>query len=161
MAYIKTQMCAVGHIGDRPADLPFKQTQKTNNGMAVMTNFKNSIARGALLAVLAASATVTATGSFAAPGYDGMRSVSIVTQKGDCDAGYRYPVRISNGSLVNAGGSAIEINGKVGSTGAITVSVSAAGKTANGAGHLAGNNGAGSWTGGSCSGVWTAERRAS
>jgi hypothetical protein len=85
--------------------------------------------------------------------------VSIVTEKGDCDRGYRYPIRISNGTLVNAGDTMFNISGKVAATGAITVNVSAGGKSANGSGRLAGDSGNGRWTGGSCSGTWSAERR--
>jgi hypothetical protein len=122
-----------------------------------MTNIKH---RSALCALIAAAAIfTTATSSFALPRYDGLWSVSIVTEKGDCDRGYRYPIRISNGQLANAGDTAFTISGKVGDTGAITVTVSAAGKSANGSGRLAGAMGGGSWTGGSCSGSWTAERR--
>src|SRR5580700_9280522 len=118
--------------------------------MAAMTNFK-IFGRGALFALVAASATIATTSSYAVPGYDGLWSVSIVTEKGACDRGYRYPIRISNGVLANAG--------KVMPTGAVTVMVSAAGKNANGTGRLSGNLGEGSWTGGDCSGTWTAERR--
>jgi hypothetical protein len=124
-----------------------------------MTNFK-SFGRGALFALVAASATV-GTSTYAVPGYDGLWSVSIVTEKGTCDRGYRYPIRISNGVLANAGDVAVNIVGKVLPTGAITVTVSAAGKSANGTGRLSGNLGEGSWTGGDCSGTWTAERRSS
>jgi hypothetical protein len=121
--------------------------------------------RAAILAAttaagIAAASTVSTT-SFALPRYDGLWSVSIVTQKGDCDPGYRYPVRITNGTLFNAGDTNFTVSGKVGSTGAITVTVSAAGRSATGSGRLAGDAGMGSWTGGSCSGSWTAERRGS
>ena len=85
--------------------------------------------------------------------------MSIVTEKGDCDRGYRYPIRISNGQLANAGDTAFSISGKVAPTGAITVTVAAAGKSATGSGQLAGDMGGGHWTGGACSGSWTAERR--
>ena len=60
------------------------------------------LATGALLtatAIFAASATSNA----AAPRYDGLWSVSIVTEKGDCDRGYRYLIRISKGVLANGG----------------------------------------------------------
>lgn len=117
--------------------------------------------RKALFALIAASATLVSTTSFAMPRYDGTWSVLVMTQKGDCDPGYRYPIRISNGQLVNAGDSAFTITGKVGDTGAITVTVSAGGKSATGIGRLAGNEGGGMWTGGACSGSWTAERRSS
>jgi hypothetical protein len=120
---------------------------------------------GAFLAATAAAgiaaSSMASTPSFALPRYDGLWSVSIVTQKGDCDPGYRYPVRITNGTLFNAGDSSFTVSGKVGATGAITVTVSAAGKSATGSGRLAGGAGTGSWIGGSCSGTWTAERRGS
>ena len=89
-----------------------------------MKPFKTSILSGALFTFVAASATVATTSSYAVPAYDGLWSVSIVTEKGDCDRGYRYPIRIQNGALANAGSvTAVTINGKVQPTGAITVTV--------------------------------------
>jgi hypothetical protein len=85
--------------------------------------------------------------------------VLIVTEKGDCDRGYRYPIRITHGILNNAGDAAFTIEGKVGPTGLIRVTVSHGNASANGVGQLAGNIGSGSWNGNSCSGIWTAERR--
>ena len=123
-----------------------------------MTNLRTLAGVGAF-SVLVAVTTLVSSASSAAPRYDGLWSVSIVTEKGDCDRGYRYPIRISNGLLVNAGDTAFAISGKVGQTGAITVTVAAAGKSAIGSGQLAGNAGGGHWTGGACSGSWTAERR--
>jgi hypothetical protein len=112
-----------------------------------------------IASTMMAGAIIASTASFAVPRYDGLWSVSIVTEKGDCDRGYRYPIRISNGLLANAGDSVFTITGKVGGTGAITVTVSGGGRSASGSGRLAGNIGTGSWMGGSCSGSWTAERR--
>jgi hypothetical protein len=108
---------------------------------------------------LATAVALASTASFAAPRYDGLWSVSVVTEKGDCDRGYRYPIRISNGQLVNAGDNAFTISGKVGETGSITVTVAAAGKSATGSGRLTADAGGGHWAGGACSGTWTAERR--
>ncbi len=113
----------------------------------------------AIASTVMAAAIIASTASFAVPRYDGLWSVSIVTEKGDCDRGYRYPIRISNGLLANAGNSVFTITGRVGGTGAITVTVSGGGRSASGSGRLAGNAGVGSWNGGSCSGSWTAERR--
>jgi hypothetical protein len=126
-----------------------------------MIEIKNRIGRSAICALVAASTAFVASTTLAgaAPRYDGVWSVSIVTEKGDCDPGYRYPIRISNGALANAGDNAFTITGKVAPTGAIVVTVSAAGKSATGLGRLAGDMGGGSWTGGTCSGSWTAERR--
>ena len=127
-----------------------------------MKTFKTSILSGALFTLVAASATVATTSSYAVPAYDGLWSVSIITEKGDCDRGYRYPIRIQNGALANAGSvTAITINGKVQPTGAITVIVSTGSKSATGSGRLSGDLGEGHWSGGECSGSWTAERRTS
>ena len=127
-----------------------------------MKTFKTRILSGALFTLVAASATVATTSTYAVPVYDGLWSVSIVTEKGDCDRGYRYPIRIENGALANAGSvTAITINGKVQPTGAITVIVSSGSKSATGSGRLSGDLGEGHWTGGECSGSWTAERRTS
>jgi hypothetical protein len=105
-----------------------------------------------------ASAAFPAT---SAPSYDGLWSVVIVTEKGTCDRAYRYPIRISNGSLVNAGNDAFVITGKVGGNGAVTVTVSHGDKSATGSGRLSRDAGAGSWRGGDCAGTWEAERRGS
>ena len=127
-----------------------------------MKTLKTSILSGALFTLVAASATVATTSTYAVPAYDGLWSVSIITEKGDCDRGYRYPIRIQNGALANAGSvTAITINGKVQPTGAITVVVSAGSKSASGSGRLSGDLGEGHWAGGECSGSWTAERRTS
>ena len=117
----------------------------------------NRLLGGAIGALVAVSALTSAYAS--SPRYDGMWSVSIVTQKGDCDRGYRYPIRIANGTVVNGGSDPFTISGKVGPSGAITVTVSSGSKSATGSGHLAGNSGGGLWQGGACSGTWTAERR--
>ena len=112
-------------------------------------------------ALIAASATFAATTSFALPRYDGVWSVSIITTKGDCVASYRYPMRIANGVVGNAGDVLIEVSGKVAPSGTVTVTVSHGDTKAAGSGRLAGAVGHGSWNGASCSGSWTAERRSS
>ena len=122
---------------------------------------KNRLLGAAFGALLAGSAIAAAAAANAAPSYDGVWSVSIVTEKGDCDRGYRYPIRIANGVLANGGNDPFTISGKVAPSGAITVTVSSGSKSATGSGHLAGNSGEGLWHGGACSGTWTAERRSS
>jgi hypothetical protein len=132
---------------------------------AAVSTLAISVASAASTTVAAGQAATpaprakVAPANFAVPRYDGLWSVSIVTEKGTCDRGYRYPIRISNGTLANAGDAGFNISGQVAQTGAITVKVSAAGKSANGVGRLAGNIGGGSWSGGECSGTWTAQRR--
>ena len=97
----------------------------------------------------------------AVPSYDGLWSVVIITRAGICDPSYRYPIRISNGNVLNAGKSAVRISGRVGKNGAVVVNVSQGDKSAIGTGRLAATSGGGSWTGGNgaCAGVWQAERR--
>jgi hypothetical protein len=124
-----------------------------------MTKNSNRNTALALIAMSFAGALAAAAPAAATPGYDGLWSVVIVTEKGTCDRAYRYPVRIANGVLVNDGPSPITVSGKVGGNGAVNVTVSYGEKSANGSGRLSGNMGAGSWTGGSCAGTWEAERR--
>lgn len=132
-----------------------------------MVALKTSLTRRFLYPLAATSATCAASIAFAAtssvvlPRYDGLWSVSIITEKGDCDRGYRYPIRISHGLLGNAGDTAFIITGKVEPAGFIRVTVSYGSSSASGSGRLAGDTGDGLWAGGSCSGTWTAERRGS
>jgi hypothetical protein len=120
-------------------------------------------ARGLLVgSALALAAAIPALApAEAVPSYDGLWSVVIITRAGICDPSYRYPIRISNGHVLNAGQSTVQITGRVGKNGAVVVNVSRGDKTAFGTGHLAATSGAGSWTGGNgiCAGVWQAERR--
>jgi hypothetical protein len=120
-------------------------------------------ARGLLVgSALALTAAIPALGpAEAVPSYDGLWSVVIITRAGLCDPSYRYPIRISNGQVLNAGHSSVQITGRVGKNGAVVVNVSRGDKTAIGTGRLAATSGTGSWTGGNgiCAGVWQAERR--
>jgi hypothetical protein len=120
-------------------------------------------ARGlSVCAALALTATIPAMSpAEAVPSYDGLWSVVIITRAGICDPSYRYPIRISNGHVINAGKSAVRISGRVGKNGAVVVNVNSGDKSATGTGRLASNTGGGSWSGGNgaCSGVWQAERR--
>ena len=114
-------------------------------------------------AILAMSAVPAAPAPMSAgkASFDGTWSVLIVTQQGKCDRAYRYPVRISNGSVGYAGEASFNVSGSVGANGAVTVTVSRGSQSAKGMGHLSASGGSGRWTAGSgeCSGSWTAERR--
>src|SRR4029077_20592432 len=82
--------------------------------MISTTTFRNAaLAAGLGLGIVAASAPVQATGNF-----DGKWSVVIVTEKGDCDRAYRYPIDIKNMNLVNAGNASFDISGRVQGAGA-------------------------------------------
>jgi hypothetical protein len=106
-----------------------------------------------------------ASGTRTGGGYDGLWSVLIVTEKGTCDRGYRYPVRITRGRVGHANPelSSFEIKGQVGAGGAVKVTVSRGSQSAHGSGRLGAGRGTGRWKTGSgeCSGYWTAEKRTS
>src|SRR5436309_10952622 len=129
-----------------------------------MTGF-NQIAASALtaFALLTASAFPAAPAPMGATkqSFDGTWSVLIVTEKGTCDRAYRYPVRISNGSVGYAGQASFNVTGQVGASGAVTVTVSRGSQSASGSGRLSRTDGTGYWrtAGGECSGTWSAERR--
>src|SRR3979490_2238968 len=115
------------------------------------------IAAVAGLAFGSAAALGTALPAASAPNYDGVWSVVIITNAGSCDRAFRYPLRISNGAVLNDGPSLATVTGKVASNGALTVVVSAGSQSVQGSGRLSGKSGAGSWRGGDCVGVWQAE----
>ena len=126
--------------------------------MSKSQNRIRNLATGALALFIATLAGVNAPAT-SAPSYDGLWSVVIITNSGSCDRAYRYPIRIAGGNLLNEGSSPVTINGRVGGNGSVTVTVSAAGKSASGSGRLNRTEGAGSWRGGDCAGTWEAERR--
>ena len=93
---------------------------------------------------------------------DGLWSVLIVTEKGTCDRGYRYPVRIARGVVkhADAGNSSFDIRGRA-RGGRITVTVSRGSQSTSGSGRIGATSGTGTWraASGECSGSWTAEKR--
>ena len=92
---------------------------------------------------------------------DGIWSVLIITEKGECDRGYRYEVEVANGRISYHGDSAIALAGTVTPDGATKVSIKAGEKGASGTGRLSARSGAGVWHGvgasGNCAGRWEAE----
>lgn len=99
-----------------------------------------------------------------AAGHDGQWSVLIITEKGQCDRGYRYSVAVANGQVRYQGDTSVDLSGTVAPNGAVKVSIKFGGQGANGTGRLSGNTGGGTWhsIGGGdqdCSGRWEAERR--
>jgi hypothetical protein len=116
----------------------------------------------AALAIFATSVPASAAPMGAArPNFDGNWSVLIVTEQGTCDRAYRYPVRISGGSVGYAGQASFNVTGSVGANGAVTVTVSRGNQSASGSGRLSLSDGSGRWrtASGECSGTWSAERR--
>jgi hypothetical protein len=125
-----------------------------------------------VFAIADLAATATVASAQAAPkrvtharshAFDGLWSVSILTQAGPCSASYRYPARIVGGQVIQTGNDfSYQISGAVVASGAILVTVSQGGQSATGYGRLRGASGGGRWTaaGNQCYGTWTALRRA-
>jgi hypothetical protein len=118
--------------------------------------------RMALLAGLG-FASLAMTAPAPAATQDGNWSVSVITEQGTCDRGYRYDVSISNGRVNYTGDAAIDLSGTVTPAGAVKVSISKGSQRAEGTGRLSGAAGNGTWrgqsSGGDCTGRWDAERR--
>ncbi len=98
--------------------------------------------------------------------FNGLWSVLIITEEGECDRAYRYTVRVADGSVSYAGepgGLSFAVTGRADDRGRVNVSISRGRQTANGNGRLSGKTGAGQWKGRSsvseCSGRWEAELR--
>jgi hypothetical protein len=122
-------------------------------------NVSRPRACGALAIISIAAAIGMAGPTNARTDFDGEWSVVIVTQKGDCERAYRAPITINNGNFINVGVNMVDVSGKVGADGKLTVRVSRGEKSAVGLGRLTATSGAGSWKGGACAGTWTAQRR--
>jgi hypothetical protein len=94
--------------------------------------------------------------------FDGNWSVSIVTDSGTCDRGYRYALRIRDGRIYYDNPS-FNVSGQVNARGYVSVTVGAGSQQAVGTGRLSRDYGEGTWSGQSpsdrCSGHWEAERR--
>ncbi len=116
---------------------------------------------GVVTAAAIAAALVAAIPSAApAANYDGIWSVTIYTQFGNCPSTLRYGVRVARGRVFGDDQS-YQVNGTVAPNGATRVIVSEKGQSASGVGRLSGNAGAGRWrtSTGECAGQWTAQRR--
>jgi hypothetical protein len=119
-----------------------------------------------LLFAVALGATMPAGAVIAKSNYDGVWSVSIITESGTCDRGYRYRIRVVNGRIVydDPEGPGVTVSGQVKPNGQVNVDVRRGDQRATGSGRLTGSSGSGRWSGRSaneqCSGRWEAERRA-
>lgn len=147
--------------------MTFKQAFRT---MAMGLSFAGALLAGSAIVSDAQARTPAKTHARApakakapARSFDGLWSVLIITEKGTCDRGYRYAVRIQRGVVAHAdpASSSFTIRGRVSAGGQIKVSVIRGDKRADGSGRMGRTSGSGTWRSarGECSGVWTAERR--
>jgi hypothetical protein len=126
---------------------------------------KRILLAAAVLAAPSAIATAAPRVPAAAPSvaqFDGNWSVSIITDSGTCDRGYRYALHIRDGRIYYDNPS-FNISGQVNARGYVSVTVGAGSQQAVGTGRMSRDYGEGTWSGRSatdqCSGRWEAERR--
>lgn len=115
-----------------------------------------------LLAALAGSALLSAPAHAQTPSkYDGRWSVLIVTEHGNCDRAYRYPLIIANGHVLYGGKKNFTVSGMVQKDGTVDVGVYQGQYGAQGSGRLSGKYGVGKWAApaGGCWGRWQADKR--
>ena len=95
-----------------------------------------------------------------AASFDGPWTVVIVTQSGNCDAAYSFPLRVSGGRVVSTGGATFD--GRISGGGSVSVAISSGGSSGRASGRLSGYSGSGRWSGilngARCSGRWEAHR---
>ncbi len=126
----------------------------------------NPAARLFALAAFAAAtlaAAVAWSGSAkAGSSFDGAWKVTIITQSGNCDPAYSYPVKVEGGRVSYSGDGSFDISGRVGDAGAVSVAIARGDQKASASGKLSANSGSGQWSGKSastnCSGRWEATR---
>jgi hypothetical protein len=112
------------------------------------------------LAVAIGSALGSTSATAQTRKFDGQWSVQVLTDKGDCEKVYRYPVVIQNGAVRYGGAEDFAASGSVGANGAIRGSITRDDLRADVTGRLSGKSGGGTWrTTGGCSGNWNAEKR--
>lgn len=116
-----------------------------------------------LAALLGSAGSAGISAAAQAAAFDGNWTVLIVTEKGECDRGYRYPVNVANGRVVYTGPTSVNLSGTVTPKGAVKVSIRMGDAGADGTGRLSASSGSGTWrgagSGGTCAGRWEAERR--
>jgi len=140
--------------------LPWIMPRIVSNSSATIppqSRFAFILALGFSTGLLAA--TLATSGLAAAlPPYDGMWSVSIVTEQGICNNGFKYSIHIKDSTLSNGGDAPAVISGTVTGRGSLSVAIVHGYNSATGSGQLSASNGQGKWKAASCSGYWTAER---
>ena len=108
--------------------------------------FAATLAALSLVVAVALASAAKANASF-----DGAWRVTIVTQSGNCDPAYSYPVKVEGGRVSYSGDGSFEISGNVADAGTVSVSIARGDQKASANGKLAGNAGSGQWTGKSAS----------
>jgi hypothetical protein len=113
----------------------------------------------------AASAAVFLSGSAVAQTnrFDGRWSVEVITERGECDRAYRWPVIVEGGRARYGGPENFNVSGTISPNGSVSGTITRGQDRAQVRGRLSGGWGSGTWTATAssraCSGRWNAEKR--
>jgi hypothetical protein len=91
---------------------------------------------------------------------DGIYSVDIITQQGDCDRAYHWSIALFGGHVASAGDTPMEASGRINRRGIVDLAFRSMDKVAHVTGRLADGMGSGTWSFPSqkCAGFWHAIR---
>jgi hypothetical protein len=125
--------------------------------MSSQAPFLRRALTGALLAAcLAAPGAARADAAF-----DGDWSVEVVTTKGGCQGVFRFPLRVTGGSIIYSGAASTTARGGIDPRGRVNAQFRNGNDVLDASGHVTQTAGSGSWHSPSreCAGSWTAARR--
>jgi len=140
-----------------------ENSRKQAKAIAIKQDAKTLTTLKWLFAAAGVAAAIALAGAaHAAPTYDGNWKVTIITQAGNCDPAYAYPVKVSGGIVSYNGEGSFVISGKVAEAGTVSVAIVRGEQHADATGKLSGDTGSGQWRGKSastnCSGRWEATK---
>lgn len=140
-----------------------RNSRKQAKAIAIKQDAKTLTVLKWLFAAAGVAAAIALAGAAkAAASHDGNWKVTIITEAGNCDPAYSYPVKVAGGKISYNGDGSFQIAGNVADAGAVNVSIARGEQKASGSGKLSGNSGVGQWSGksssSSCSGRWEASR---
>jgi hypothetical protein len=112
--------------------------------------------------MLTMALALTSGTAWAQQQFSGTWQVEAITERGNCDKVYRYPVVVENGTVRSTGQQSVSVSGRVQPDGRLQSSIQRTMARADARGRLSDRSGSGTWTTSgslSCSGRWRAEKR--
>lgn len=140
-----------------------RNSSKQAKAIAIKQDAKRITTLKWLFAAAGVAAAIALAGAaHAATSHDGNWKVTIITESGNCDPAYSYPVKVVGGKVSYNGDGSFQISGNVADAGSVNVSIARGDQKANASGKISGNAGAGQWSGKSasttCAGRWEASK---
>ena len=113
----------------------------------------------ALIAAVLSSVLLAAAPSAAT--FDGFWAVDVIVQKGSCQDGFSFPIRVSDGTIVYNGQVQIVVTGKIAPNGQVDAVFNRNNQALRASGRVNQDSGAGTWSAPSrdCGGRWEARKQ--